>query len=191
MSEWKKGVILSVLFHLLVLGSLFFGERILSDSRESQPFQIGFSFYLKPLGNTLEKPVSPSDRTPRPVEKRKVTEKGYGAETPAPAEKRYGVSDGTEGVDEFYISKNFKSIMGTISNRLLYPEIARSMGWEGRVLVPFVIDTDGTIKEIRIQESSGFAILDSSAIKTIRSIRGIPLPRTPTRITLPIAFSLH
>lgn len=192
MSELKKGYIVSALFHLMILGPVFLSGRLLFDSRKSNTLDMGFSFHLKPLGNSLEKTISPNSERPRnAIEKDPDTKKGIGEEMQKPPEKRYGVNDGSEGVDEFYIAENYRTIMGTIGNRLLYPEIARNMGWQGKVLVSFVIDTDGKITEISIKESSGYAILDTSAIRTIRSIRGIPKPDTPTRITVPIAFLLN
>jgi protein TonB len=71
-----------------------------------------------------------------------------------------------------------------------YPSIARRNGWQGKVLVSFVIMDDGKIENVSIVESSGFNLLDKNAVSTIR--RAAPFPRPPTRITIvvPIFYDL-
>src|SRR5262245_45965185 len=44
-----------------------------------------------------------------------------------------------------------------------YPEEAKARGDEGRTVVGLLIGTDGTVKESRIDTSSGHALLDKTA----------------------------
>ena len=51
-----------------------------------------------------------------------------------------------------------------------YPYVARLRGWEGRVLLAFNIETDGRLKSIHVVRSSGFAVLDDSALSALRKV---------------------
>ncbi len=77
-----------------------------------------------------------------------------------------------------------------------YPRRARVRRQEGTVLLHLVIDRDGSLREYRIKESSGYDLLDRAAIAMIK--RAQPLPRFPdsldrTRIELvvPVQFVLR
>ena len=51
-----------------------------------------------------------------------------------------------------------------------YPIMARQHGWEGRVTVAMNVAADGQLQQIRVIRSSGFAILDDSALQSLRRI---------------------
>jgi len=73
---------------------------------------------------------------------------------------------------------------------MTYPAVARRNGWQGKVLVSFVICLDGRVEDIRIEKSSGFALLDKNAVTIIKE--SAPFPNPPVRATLivPIDYSL-
>ena len=54
-----------------------------------------------------------------------------------------------------------------------YPALARRRGWEGRVMLALNVASDGQLQQIRVARSSGFAILDDSALQSLRQVRGI------------------
>jgi protein TonB len=54
-----------------------------------------------------------------------------------------------------------------------YPEMARRHGWEGRVMVAVNVASDGQLQQIRVARSSGFAILDDSALHSLRQVERI------------------
>ncbi len=56
-----------------------------------------------------------------------------------------------------------------LSKELKYPPTARSTGTEGRVMVRFIINKDGTISSIAIQEGVN-AELDAEAIRVIKKM---------------------
>jgi TonB family protein len=75
-----------------------------------------------------------------------------------------------------------------------YPVIARIRGYEGMVLLAVEVLTDGRAGEIRIKKSSGYALLDQSALNAVRAWqfeparkRNMPLAMT---VDIPIRFSL-
>lgn len=76
-----------------------------------------------------------------------------------------------------------------------YPLQALRRNWEGKVILSFVVNQKGEIKEINIIQSSGYRILDEEAKATLR--RASPLPIPPQmegnswQIEVPILFRLE
>jgi protein TonB len=56
------------------------------------------------------------------------------------------------------------------SANFTYPPLARRRGWEGEVRLGLRLEPDGRLTHIHIVKSSGFAILDTSALKTARGL---------------------
>lgn len=54
-----------------------------------------------------------------------------------------------------------------LSHYLTYPPLARQRGWEGTVLLGLKVASDGYLQEIRVQRSSGYAVLDRSALNSL------------------------
>jgi TonB family protein len=76
-----------------------------------------------------------------------------------------------------------------------YPEIARVRGYEGIVLVSAEILPDGHVGNMKIRKSSGYAILDQSAIEAVKPWKFEPAKKSGNPFTvwveLPIKFILH
>ncbi len=73
-----------------------------------------------------------------------------------------------------------------------YPEEARRWSWSGTTLVQVSMDRDGSMKEVSVQRTSGFRVLDDQAVKMVRRV---PFTRVPDRlkgrevtVTVPIGF---
>jgi len=92
---------------------------------------------------------------------------------------------------ERYIKANFSYIRDTVDRNTSYPSIARRMGWEGKVLVTFIICADGRVEDIRVIKSCGFDALDKNAIKTIKRCAPFPKPPLRAEVTLPITYRLN
>lgn len=75
-----------------------------------------------------------------------------------------------------------------------YPTLSRRLREQGRVLLELLILADGTIGEIRVKTSSGFARLDQAALSVVKHWRYVPANRRgeaiPFRYLQPIEFSL-
>jgi len=76
-----------------------------------------------------------------------------------------------------------------------YPLMARMRGYEGMVLLAVQVLTDGRAGEVRIKKSSGYALLDQSALNAVRAWRfeparkmDVPLAMT---VDIPIRFALN
>jgi len=89
-----------------------------------------------------------------------------------------------------YIKAHFLYIKEDIEKKMTYPRLARKMGWEGKVVVSFVIREDGTVTNIRILKSSGFTLLDKNAVESIK--KAVPFPNPPVRaeLVVPISYRL-
>ncbi len=55
-----------------------------------------------------------------------------------------------------------------------YPKIAQRQNWQGKVLLVFDINTHGLIKNITVQQSSGYSILDNAAMRALTKVSTIP-----------------
>lgn len=77
----------------------------------------------------------------------------------------------------------------------VYPEIARVRGYEGIVLLSAEVLPNGRVGEIKIRKSSGYAILDQSALQAVKPWKFEPAKRAGNPFTawveLPIKFILH
>lgn len=64
------------------------------------------------------------------------------------------------------------------------------MNWSGKVVLAFGIDRDGSVHALRVVRSSGFPLLDKSALETVQ--RSAPFPKPPRRaeIVVPVQFTL-
>jgi protein TonB len=76
-----------------------------------------------------------------------------------------------------------------------YPSASRRLNEEGRVIATITIGTDGRMKELAIQQSSGFERLDGAAECVVRNLKFNPGTRDGQPIeaqaTLPISFKLE
>ena len=61
-------------------------------------------------------------------------------------------------------------LMQYVKNETKYPKEAQEKSIEGRVLVGFAINKDGTISDIKIKESSGNDKLDEEAIRVVKKM---------------------
>lgn len=62
-----------------------------------------------------------------------------------------------------------------LTQHFVYPVMARRMGWQGHVLLGFQIDGAGSIQRVHVKRSSGYAILDDSAMAALHKIGKIAI----------------
>ena len=76
-----------------------------------------------------------------------------------------------------------------------YPETARRSGWEGRAVVRVEVSADGFPLSVTLAKSSGYGILDQSALRAVKNWRF--QPRTVGGVTMtgtvdvPVNFTLN
>lgn len=77
----------------------------------------------------------------------------------------------------------------------IYPREARKRGYEGEVILRVEVLTNGRVGAIEIRRSSGYEILDRSAMETIKKWRFLPAQKgedlIPFWVNIPIKFQLE
>jgi protein TonB len=75
-----------------------------------------------------------------------------------------------------------------------YPMVARRMGYSGKVVLNVEVLAAGKAGEVKLEKSSGYDILDSAALQTVKTWRFTPAKRFGQAVTqwflVPIKFSL-
>lgn len=93
---------------------------------------------------------------------------------------------------ELYLKQELAVIRQILQENISYPPLARRMGWEGRVLLAIRIGEDGSLKEVRVLESSGYELLDKNAVDTVKRVaRLFPKPPVEVMVKLPVNYTLE
>lgn len=61
-------------------------------------------------------------------------------------------------------------IKTALQKHLTYPQIARRRGWQGTVTIQVTVKGNGDLQQVKIRRSSGYALLDNSAITALRKV---------------------
>ena len=113
------------------------------------------------------------------------------AAPPRPAQTPVSpVQPKTETFTEANYRANYKS-----NPKPAYPRIAKSRGWQGRVLLRVQVTAAGRSASVQVQQSSGHEILDEAAVEAVKNWTFIPAKRGTTpvasSVTVPIQFKLN
>lgn len=77
-----------------------------------------------------------------------------------------------------------------INNNLKYPLIARKRGIKGDIEVEFIVDREGKVLTCNIIKSSGYNLLDSAGLESIKEVKLPPLPYVIKEDTYSMAITL-
>ncbi len=100
-------------------------------------------------------------------------------------------NDEKKQAQELYLREKLSVISSLVQKNISYPPIARRMGWEGKVVVCFVLTADGSIKNMHIERSSSYDVLDNNAVDTIKRLAHLfPKPHVEVVIKLPVNYRL-
>ncbi|MEW6186021.1 MAG: energy transducer TonB [Thermodesulfobacteriota bacterium] len=76
-----------------------------------------------------------------------------------------------------------------------YPAAARDQGWQGTVLLKVNVLKDGSVGSLALQRSSGYPVLDRSALKAVRDWKFIPAKKegqpVEMEVQVPVKFRLE
>jgi protein TonB len=117
---------------------------------------------------------------------------GYGSGSSEKDSGQSGGGDSLGSINSSGLALQERAIMEHLRRYLDYPSRARANGWEGKVAVFFRLGLDGRARDIRVAASSGFSVLDRSAMAAVR--RASPFSPPPSRevaLTLPVTYSLR
>lgn len=105
----------------------------------------------------------------------------------AQAEQNIRVMRFSDGIDNAFL----RAIRAAVEKRHKYPNLAQQRGFEGEVLVKFLIAASGEVSKIQIVRACPHAVLNKAAIKTVqKASRDFPKPNETTYIEIPIAYTL-
>jgi protein TonB len=87
-------------------------------------------------------------------------------------------------------------LMIFLRTNIEYPRISRDNNSQGRVLVQFVVNSDGSIQDVEVVRSSGDVYLDNEAVRVVESMPewkpGMQKGKTVrVKYRLPINFRLQ
>jgi len=136
----------------------------------------------------------PEEMLPAPSLTESFTDASETRSDAAPAASTAKSASGTQGQAEPYSEASFNANYGT-NPKPKYPSIARSRGWQGKVLLRVSVTADGLSEEVTVQRSSGHEILDESAVAAVEKWQFIPAKRGNTAVAcsviVPIIFTLN
>jgi|CXWL01.1.fsa_nt_gi protein TonB len=122
-----------------------------------------------------------------------ASETGSDAATGANAAKS-GSGTGMQGNAGSYSEASSNANYGT-NSKPKYPALARSRGWQGKVLLRVRVTAEGLSEAVTIHRSSGHEVLDESAVAAVEKWRFIPAKRGNTAVActviVPIIFTLN
>lgn len=86
-------------------------------------------------------------------------------------------------------------IRSKIEQHKVYPRRATLQQLQGTVVVHFIITLEGIIKNVNVEQSSGFTLLDKAGLKAVKDASPLPRPpvefyRNAVSIKVPIVFEL-
>ena len=84
--------------------------------------------------------------------------------------------------------------MQALGEAVVYPQLQKMAGIEGRAVVGFVVGPDGAVRDVDVRTSSGDAALDAAAVAAVQAVRFRPgmVDGQPVAVELvvPISFAL-
>jgi protein TonB len=128
-------------------------------------------------------------------------ENGGSAEGPASekpgsafgSEPQQGMTD-PDQLPEF--EGGYAAISRFIASNLIYPELAKAVGKQGKIGISFVVDEEGRVTSVKKINTLGYG-LDEEAIRVISRIPRFKSPgmfqgrKVKVQMTVPINFSIH
>jgi protein TonB len=87
--------------------------------------------------------------------------------------------------------EDYNFIRNAVMRNIRYPERARRLGMEGKVLLFFVVLENGTTSEIKVIDSSDHRLLDESAIDAVARTRVTRKVPCRVAVCLPILYTLR
>jgi protein TonB len=76
----------------------------------------------------------------------------------------------------------------------VYPQEAREKGYQGEVLLRVEVLSNGQVGQVEVKRSSGYEVLDESALIAVKQWKFIPARRgevpIPVWVSIPIKFQL-
>jgi periplasmic protein TonB len=185
----KIGFFVSVLIHL----ALFSGASILLIQQPK------FSVDDGKGGMEVNLVATSQPKTEEPVETFVPQKSDFEEPIPEPVKNQPEPQKETSGKDQVTAQSQGGAITEAKPDYLQnpapeYPFEARRKGWEGTVLLEVAVDRSGHPLDIKVIQSSGYTILDKTALKAVKEWKFLPakLGEMPVEsmVKVPIRFDL-
>jgi protein TonB len=147
-----------------------------------------------------KKPVPP-DQAPQKSPEFFPDESSQGTEAPLPPPQEETTAVGTGSVsavpNQPALTSATEEAQPEYSKNppISYPKRARRKGYEGTVLLEVLVNRNGKVDDLRILVSSGYAILDRSAVKSVKTWSFIPAKKGNDTVDMwvqvPVRFKLE
>lgn len=156
----------------------------------------------KPRTQTQEEKSQPRSETPKLASSETKSEEPRTAPvadmaaTPAPHEQASPVTNTTDTPAQTAPLPSTADIVYAVKGRLTqyfsYPMLARRKGWEGEVLLGFSVDSEGWLRAAHIARSSGYPLLDRSALEALLKVQRLELaPESALELQIPVIYRLR
>ncbi len=86
---------------------------------------------------------------------------------------------------------DYTYVRDAVMKNISYPEKARRMGIEGKVIISFVISEGGAINDVKIIKSSGYALLDDAVKDALFKVSRFRKKPERLLVQLPVEFRLR
>jgi protein TonB len=162
----------------------------------------------KPAGRILTKPHPPTprprpespvdDRKPAPPEAEQAPPSGP-PDRPAPEKTATNTpaapSDAGPAAHNAHAAIRASVPLYDLNPPPVYPWVARRRNYQGTVLLDVRVTAEGLVAEVKVARSSGYPVLDRSALKSVRHWRFEPARRgshpIETWVQVPVRFELN
>lgn len=148
----------------------------------------------KPIIKPVIKPVQqPVIKKPAPIVQ-KSPDYAPPSDTPPPPPPSAPAASAAESSAPTFVEANFKANY-LVNPKPEYPAIAKSRGWQGKVMLRVQVSAEGTALHVNVETSSGHEMLNESAVEAVTKWKFIPAKRGETAVIstviVPIIFTLR
>jgi protein TonB len=172
-------------------------KPMVRDTAEAQPTPvIEASPPLPSEPAPVSKPVV-GTASPAPVVQEQVVRQGtvVAKAAPAPQEPIKNLPVQTRADTRPDYSWLAEALWSRVERLKRYPHMARMNRWEGKVVLQAVVRDDGQLLELKVAQSSGYAVLDQDAVEVLRRASPLslkhPLGQPQVVIQVPISYRLE
>lgn len=208
MIHQRTGLQISLFVHAAVLVSLFCVSRMVVAPSAPIPLELGIfpGSADAPKNEMREKAVHRQRKTPvpKPVQQQQTPAETAVAEKPVVKQEQAfsgPKADESLKTSEPVAGNNPSEAAGPVFDaeylhnpKPVYPPIARRMKLEGTVIVHVLVSTAGKPELVRLEKSSGAAVLDQAALNAVQGWSFIPARQgstpVPAWVDIPLRFHL-
>lgn len=183
--KFPLSILLSIALHLLLIigfSSFIINGKKTNYSKNSGEAEIRARIRIEEYTPEVKKVIAKKGRKKaKKIEKKKETKPKKEISTKGKK------SLGSQSAIAAYLSK----VRATIVKYKYKSRIAKRLGLKGEVTLSFQIAWPNKVSKLKVVNSSSYASLDSSAIKTIAMVEDLPkMPSTLKEKALPVLFSI-